>query len=331
MGIVSKAKAGAVKGLESISTFTKNFFTSIRKEGITNIIRKEKTILASLVVLLLIVISLGGYGVTKFMETPTFCADLCHSMKPYGQLFLQSGHAAGDLDYKCMECHGEVRLGPIRNKYAGTVYSHVTDGAATLIAFVLGREPNVEFDPDYPRIPSERCLRCHAPSAITVSKILSNKNAYPVTAEMHSKPINVSEEFEWVLNNPRGSRYQCKVCHPSITHPKDGELLPTGRGEKYNFTHPDTGLPLDAWTQIHWWALRLGTLNIEGELKVIDRDTCKREDCHTGNLEPENMDRQCQGCHSEDHTVEPPEEREVPISARIPNINDYIGVKGETQ
>lgn len=149
---------------------------------------------------------------------------------------------------------------------------------------------------------------------------------YPVTAEMHSEPINVSEEFNWVLNNPRGSRYQCKVCHPDITHPTGGELLPTEKGKKYNFTHPYTKLPLDAWTQIHWWALRLGELNIDGEIKEVNIETCKREDCHPGTLQPENA--VCQGCHSEDHTVEPPEEREVPIAARIPNINDYIGVKG---
>ncbi len=314
MGILSRAKEGAAK-LGELST----------------LLRRDKKILASVGVLFLIVVSAGGYGVTKFMETPTFCGDLCHSQNPYGQLYRLSGHAAGDMDYKCMECHGEVRLGPIRNKYAGTLYSHVTDGVATLIAFAQGREPNAEFDPDYPRVPSERCLRCHAPATITVPALLANKNMYPVTAEMHSEPINVSQEFLWVLENPRGWRYQCKVCHYSVTHPTNGVLLPTERGKKYDFTHPDTDLPMDMWTQIHWWALRLGALDIDGELREVDRESCKREDCHQGKLEAENIARECQGCHSKDRTVEPPEEREVPIAARIPNINDYFGVKGEVR
>lgn len=267
--------------------------------------------------LALALVSLGGGGL-KFLESPGFCGG-CHSMKPYAALYDRSSHGSFQPEYQCMECHGEVRVGELRNKFVGVLYSHLHDGPPTVIAHLQGRAPTAEFDPDYPVIPSERCLRCHAPDA-------TGKNAFPQTVKTHSKPIDVSSQFAWVLSNPRGGRYQCKTCHAYITHPTGGPLLPLGRKSDKR-SHPFFKTSLDIVTQIHIRALDQGFIKIGGRIRKFTTGTCRR--CHTGNVAAGRGRPLCQGCHSSSHTVKPPAVRYVPLSTRVPDINDSCGVKGE--
>jgi hypothetical protein len=295
-----------------------------------------------LIIIFLIVGSFVGYKTTRWMETPQFCAiAICHkSMYPYGVAWEQSAHAQRNLGFKCMECHAEVRLGPVQTKYFGTLLSHGLDGPPLMLAVIQGKIPPTEFDPLLPTIQSERCLRCHAPDA-------NIPEAFPVTAEDHSRPIDVSEMFEWTIENPRGTKYVCKNCHPFIAHPTDTENLPTERGEKYEYTHP--GFPkidFGPWQQTHLHLLRDGgkdgkefvysgeshetsfkitadEIEINGVERKLDTSMCKI--CHKiERLRPENMDGKCQGCHNHGE-ITLFEHHPIP---HLPNPNDYFGTKG---
>lgn len=223
----------------------------------------------------------------KFADGPSFCGS-CHSMKPYAALYSRSSHGSFRPEFQCMECHGEVRVGEVKNKFFGVLYSHLRDGPPTVVAHFQGRAPKAEFDPDYPVIPSERCLRCHAPAA-------EGKNAFPLTVRTHTKPIDVSTEFDWVIRNPRGKRYQCKTCHSYITHPTGGPLLPLE--EKSNQpSHPFFRTSYDIVIQIHIRVLDQGFLKIDGKIQKADKDTCER--CHIGDLAPERARPLCRGCHA---------------------------------
>ncbi|GBE19025.1 hypothetical protein BMS3Abin16_01637 [archaeon BMS3Abin16] len=318
-------------------------------KGLSKIIgaaKAHKILTVFLLIIFLVGGSFAGYKTTKWMESPQFCAiAICHkSMAPYGEAWQESSHAQQNLGYRCMECHAEKRIGPIETKYFGTLMSHALDGPPLFLAVIEGKIPNTEFDPYTPIIQSERCLRCHAPDA-------DIPDAYPVTAEDHSSPIDVSEMFEWTIENPRGNKYVCKNCHSYITHPTDTELLPTERGEEYNNTHP--GFPkidFGPWQQTHWHLLRAsgehsegrelqfvykgesnGTtfkithnkLEINGVERKLDKDMCLI--CHKlEKLRPENMDGKCQGCHNQGKITMYEHE---PI-LHLPNPNDDFGTKG---
>ena len=309
---------------------------------VVDLAKRHIVIASFLLIMFLVVGSFVGYKTTRWLETPEFCAiSVCHkSMTPYSEYFIASAHGQRNLDYQCMECHAEVRLATVQNKYMGTLLSHAIDSPPAFIGLLEGKIPEPEFDPLYPTVPSERCLRCHAPDS-------NIENAFPVTAEDHSKPIDVSEQFEWVPENPRGNKYACKNCHVFVTHPSDTELLPTERGEKYDFTHP--GFPkidFGPWQQAHWHLLRDGgkgglefeysgnsgknsfevtskDIVINGVERRLDKGMCKI--CHKiDRLRPENMDGKCQGCHNKG--VITLFEHEPPL--HLPNPNDYIGAKG---
>ncbi len=298
-----------------------------------------------LTLLLLIIFLVGGsfagYKTTKWMESAQFCAiAICHeSMAPYGEAWGQSAHAQQNLGYKCMECHAERRIGPIQTKYFGTLMSHGLDGPPLMLAVIEGKIPHTEFDPYVPIVQSERCLRCHAPDA-------DHDDAYPVTAEDHSSPIDVSEMFEWTIENPRGNKYNCKNCHNFVVHPTDTKTLPSERGEKYENTHP--GFPkidFGPWQQAHYHLLNtegnekefvysgesLGTdfkltgseIEINGIQRHLDRDMCLI--CHKlENLRPENMDGKCQGCHNHGEITLFHHEAIL----HLPNPNDNFGTTG---
>lgn len=304
---------------------------------------KANTLLSIFVILIFLVVgSFIGYKSTKWLETPEFCEiAICHpSMNPYSEYFRQSAHGQADLGFKCMECHGEVRIGPIKTKYFGVLMSHAIDSPPAMIGTFQGKIPHPEFDPLYPTVPSERCLRCHAPDA-------DIEDAYPVTAADHSSPIDVSEMFEWTIENPRGNKYVCKNCHSFVVHPSDTELLPTERGEKYDFTHP--GFPqinLGPWQQTHYHLLRDGgregkefiysgesseasfeitadSLEINSIERKLDKEMCKI--CHKiERLRPENMDAKCQGCHNHGEITLFEHE---PVM-HLPNPNDRYGTTG---
>jgi|GEM_PF-3390123 len=313
-------------------------------KGLSIIIGAAKSHIILTVFLLIIVLvggSFAGYKTTKWMETAEFCAiAICHeSMAPYGEAWRPSAHAQQDHGYKCMECHAEVRIGPVDTKYFGTLMSHALDGAPLAVAVVQGKIPHTEFDPYIPNVPSERCLRCHAPDS-------TREDGFPVTAEDHSSPIDVSEMFEWTIENPRGNKYNCKNCHTAIAHPTDTEILPSERGEKYDNTHP--GFPkidFGPWQQAHYHLLNTdanekefvytgesqGTefqltgseIEINGVQRQLDRDMCLI--CHKlENLRPENMDGKCQGCHNQGEITMFHHE---PI-LHLPNPNNNFGTTG---
>jgi hypothetical protein len=231
----------------------------------------------------------GGYKTTRALDSPAFC-DNCHAMEPYAQTFRNSSHGKLQLAYGCMECHGDVKAGFVESRYLGKLSTHFYDGPSILVGALKGEHPDTSFNPTKPRIPSERCLACHNPDP---DKRLEKTNIYPVTPEDHSKPIDVSEEFKWVLENPTGEKYQCRICHSFVVHSTDGPLLPTERGKKWNFIHPGIpSVPLAEWKQYHFKAL------IGGEQDI---GVCKT--CHVGSLRPAEVDTQCQGCHSDSHQV----------------------------
>jgi hypothetical protein len=325
--------------------------------AVVGVARGHKILTIFIIVIVLMVGSFVGYKTTKWMESAQFCAiAICHeSMAPYGEAWQQSAHAQQNLGYRCMECHAETRIGPIQTKYFGTLMSHALDGPPLVLAVLEGKIPHTEFDPLVPTIQSERCLRCHAPDA-------DHDDSYPVTAEDHSSPIDVSEMFEWVIENPRGNKYVCKNCHNFIVHPTDTEILPSERGEKYESTHPGfPNIDFGPWQQTHFHLLRDGgkegkefvysgeshgntfsltasDIEINGIERKVDKDSCLI--CHKiEKLRPENMDGKCQGCHNQGEITlfhhEPiphlPNPNDVfhhePIP-HLPNPNDDFGTTG---
>jgi len=318
---------------EKISKVTSKFLRSANRHLVLT---------SFLFLIFLIVGGYAGYETTRWLETPEFCSiAVCHkSMYPYSEYYRQSAHGQRNMEYKCMECHGETRLGTIENKFAGVLLSHVIDSPPAFIALFQGKTSDPKFDPFYPNVPNERCLYCHSPDA-------QGLNTYPVTAVAHSDPIDVSEQFEWTLENPRGQKYMCKNCHSFITHPSDTELIPTERGVKFDFTHPGfPSLDFGTWQQTHWHLLRGGAdgdlefiyagendgstyevtdraLVVNGELRTLDTSMCKI--CHkVERLRPENMDGKCQGCHNHGEITLFEHEPQM----HIPNPNDYFGATG---
>lgn len=307
-----------------------------------------------------------GYQSIRFMETPAFCAILiCHdSMQPYNEVWAMTSHSKINSDYRCMDCHSDDRVGPIKNMLLAELYGHNMDAPPTSVGIIQGKRVETEFDPHVPHIPNERCARCHAPDAVPdTAWPAKGARVYPLTINSHFAPINVRSEFEYTLNNPRGTRYECKICHSTVAHPTNSELLPKERGEKYNFIHPGfPTVPTDIWGITHYhlftdnegdlafvysgtvelpqpdgttrmrsYRITADELQMDDVQRDLDLKMC--EICHKGEWEPEHIDAVCQGCHSEEHKVthykHVPHNWLVSLFKKTPNINDYYGVTGE--
>jgi hypothetical protein len=168
----------------------------------------------------------------------------------------------------------------------------------------MGKAPDPEFDLDIPRIPNERCMVCHSENS-------GGKDAYPIKPESHEAPIDVSEEFLLARESPKTQ--ECKNCHPAIAHPTDGRLIPTERGEKYNFTHPafsyfhnpDNSALFDfaSLKQKHWNISKNTWITVNGMKRQLNLKTCRK--CHRGSLRAKEVAVECEGCHSGKRAFKP--------------------------
>ncbi len=241
----------------------------------------------------------------KTFDGPTNCDNpFCHSsMDEYTVLALQSDHRVlfeNNGPYRCMECHGLTSLGPIKSKRLGSLYEHVL-GSTLLIGQIQGKVPHKEFQPfEKPHMPNDRCLRCHGMDAV-------GEITHPFTESfIDSLDPAIREKKEEAINTPSGD--ECKFCHSYITHPTDGELLPTESSEKYDNVHPGfPNIDMGEWKRRHWHALRGEPLVVDGVARTVDGEMCKI--CHQGDLSPEKISEQkleCFGCHRVDdwNTVE---------------------------
>jgi hypothetical protein len=225
-------------------------------------------------------------------------------MKPYVETYKSSPHGRHGLTYHCMSCHGEMGVGSLKSKYLGNLVSHALDGPPRLYAQLKNVTPNPEVDFQYPPVPNERCLLCHAENAW-------GRDADPLTPESHATPIDVVDEFLSAVQSPETQ--ECKYCHPAISHPTDGKLIPTERGEKYDFAHPafsyfyDSGHPMlidiAAMKQLHWNISKNRWIMVNGMQREINMKTCRK--CHRGSLRPKEVAEECEGCHSGRRVVKP--------------------------
>lgn len=259
-------------------------------------IKENKVTTVTILVLsLLVAIPFTAQFLYTF-DGPTNCDNpFCHSsMDQYAKLTLQSKHNIlfkDNAPYRCMECHGLNGLGPIKNKRLGSLYEHAI-AAPLLIYQIQGKVPHTEFEPfEKPHITNDRCLRCHGMDA-------EGERTFPFTESfLNSVDHSIREKKEEAMNTPSGD--ECKFCHSYITHPTDGELLPTEDSEKYNNIHP--GFPqidMGEWKRRHWHALEGEPIVIDGVPRKVDGEFCKI--CHQGDLSPEKISEhklECFGCH----------------------------------
>ena len=107
------------------------------------------------------ILAVATYGAVHYMETPSFCGQVCHSaMAPEYTAYQQGPHA----NVPCVSCH--VGSG------AGALARSKIDGARRLVGFVTGRIERPIPTPVHTMRPArETCATCHWPEKIHGDKL----------------------------------------------------------------------------------------------------------------------------------------------------------------
>lgn len=245
-----------------------------------------------------------GKPVYEYSNSPEFCGT-CHTMDTAVASYEQSRHRTVGLQDGCMGCHSHVRIGPIENKLVANLKDHAVEGTKDLIMYFAGGEVHPDINYTVPHLENERCLYCHStdPRAIPSSQ-------HPVTAADHSTPIDVSEQFEKAVANPR--EQDCRVCHVYTAHPTGGEARPYPEAFRFT-THPEPAVDTGKWKAYHWHYLADGEVETaDGDVVQIQKTDCY--DCHRSYMAPQNFNlsnrakgyESCPNCHRYDQREDYP-------------------------
>lgn len=167
--------------------------------------RGQRVFLMSMLVITfvnIVVFAVAGYGAVHYMESPSFCGELCHTaMEPE---FV--GHAQGPhANITCVSCHVGSGAGPF-------VQSKI-DGSRRLIGFITGNIERPIPTPVHSMRPArDTCATCHWPEKMHGDKLKVIKeygddeaSSETVTAlEMRigggSAELGIAEGIHWHMN-----------------------------------------------------------------------------------------------------------------------------------
>jgi hypothetical protein len=185
----------------------------------------------------LAILATAGYGAVHYMETPSFCGQVCHEvMEPEYVAHARGPHA----NVTCVSCH--VGSG------AGALVTSKLDGARRLLAFVRGTAsrpiptPVVEMRPA-----RETCATCHWPEKIhgdrlKVIKEYGDDEASTetiTTLELRvgggSRTLGIGEGIHWHMNVANDIEYVAlDAARQDVAYVK----LTTASGEVREYRRP---------------------------------------------------------------------------------------------
>ena len=145
---------------------------------------------ATLVMIFLVAISLPA------TSNPTFCGQVCHSMKREYETWKRSSHA----NITCTACHVQIGLAPF-------FYEKSVEGPLGLFdEFFPGPRPiNIESELGFEKMTRDTCERCHNMKTrnVTPSRIFSGK-MYGSGNKYHAKHLKKG--------------IPCTMCHNRVVH-----------------------------------------------------------------------------------------------------------------
>jgi hypothetical protein len=125
-------------------------------------VRKTMLLITALSAVNIVIILLAGYGSLHWMESPTFCGQVCHTpMQPQFTAWRDGPHGR----IACVSCHiGEGAGGFLHAKLSGVrQLVHVAAGS-----FARPIPPGAHMQPGQQ---AQTCLKCHQPGHLTGDQI----------------------------------------------------------------------------------------------------------------------------------------------------------------
>ena len=123
-------------------------------------VRRTALLITALTAVNIVIVLLAGYGSLHWMESPTFCGQVCHTpMHPQFTAWQAASHSR----VACVNCHvGEGARGFVHAKMAGVrQLVHVMTNSVPKPIPPGGDLPSVE----------QTCLNCHTPGHIVPDRI----------------------------------------------------------------------------------------------------------------------------------------------------------------
>jgi hypothetical protein len=125
-------------------------------------VRRAALVVTALTAVNAVIVLLAGYGSLRWMESPSFCGQVCHTpMHPQFTAWRSSSHAR----IRCVECHiGEGAGAFVHAKLSGVrQLAHVASNA-----FPRPIPPGAQMERG---AQAETCLGCHQPGRLTGDRI----------------------------------------------------------------------------------------------------------------------------------------------------------------
>jgi hypothetical protein len=125
-------------------------------------VRRTSLLVLALTAVNIVIVLLAGYGSLQWMESPSFCGQVCHTpMHPQFTALQNAAHAR----VACVECHiGEGARGFLRAKLSGVrQLVHVATNS-----FPRPTPPGAEMPPG---AQAQTCAKCHQPGRVVGDRI----------------------------------------------------------------------------------------------------------------------------------------------------------------
>jgi hypothetical protein len=160
-------------------------------------VRRTTLLITALTAVNIVIVLVAGYGSLHWMESPTFCGQVCHTpMQPQLSAWQVAPHAR----IACVNCHiGEGAAGFVRAKLSGVrQLVHVTTGS-----YPRPIPPGTELSPG---VQAQTCVGCHEPLRIAGDRIRvireygdDEANSETMTVlEMHWRPtVSSTRAIHW--------------------------------------------------------------------------------------------------------------------------------------
>jgi len=156
-------------------------------------VRRTALVIAALTAVNVVIVLLAGYGGLHWMESPTFCGQVCHTpMQPQFTAWRDGSHGR----IACVSCHvGEGARGFLRAKLSGVrQLAHVATNS-----YPRPIPPGAEMPPG---AQAQTCAGCHQPGRVVGDQIRVNR-AY-ADDEGNSETITVLQMLVDAGSSGRG-------------------------------------------------------------------------------------------------------------------------------